>query len=66
MKKTISMTPSVTLQIKRQHPKETLNVTSSTMTFSPSQLLKVVTVQSGTAATRDNMEVEDDEGFNSK
>jgi hypothetical protein len=44
-------------------------VITSTMTFSPSQLLKVVTAQSGTASfeggTRDNME-EDDEGFNSK
>ena len=42
----------------------------STMTFSPSQLLNLVTVQSGLAtfegATRANMEEDDDEGFNSK
>jgi hypothetical protein len=69
MKKTISMTPGVTLHIKRKHPKENLNVNSSTMTFSPSQLLKVVTVQSGMAspegAVRDNLD-DEDEGFNSK
>ena len=42
---------------------------SSTMTFSPSQLLKVVTVQGGMASpegdVRDNLD-DEDEGFNSK
>jgi len=70
MKKTISTPPSITLHLKRQHLKENLNLNISTMTFSPSQLLKVVTVQSGLAslegATTAHMEEDDDEGFNSK
>jgi hypothetical protein len=69
MKKTISTPPSIVLNLKRQHLKENLNLNLSTMTFSPSQLLKVVTVHSGLAslegATRANMD-DDDEGFNSK
>ena len=70
MKKTISTPPSITLHLKRQHLKENLNLNLSTMTFSPSQLLKVVTVNSGLAslegATTAHMDEDDDEGFNSK
>jgi hypothetical protein len=65
MKKTISTPPSIALHLKRQHLKENLDLNLSTMTFSPSQLLKVVTVHSGLAslegATRANMD-DDDEG----
>ena len=71
MKKTIITTPVITLKIKSQHRKKELSVNTSTMTFSPSQLLKVVTVHSGRTASlkgdsRDVIEDGDDEGFNSK